>query len=272
MSSAEDFRAKTLAAPGKVRALQDLEAAYGARWRESFAKWDHDTSSWRTHQCLLLGGWESYSETWPRWGWMRVGVCSERVMPERPTSGTGSGLWPTPQTSEAKSDTLNIENHVDKGKQIMLCHAVRMWQTPTVEDAGRTGSADDWGKYENEGQTSGCRLRNQIWATPTASTGGPEPEGKTGRRLVTQVASMDAERGSLNPDWVEWLMGWPVGWTDVGARVTDGALSWDTDPADAGDVPRVAAGVKHRVSRLKAIGNGQAPACAALAWEILSNE
>jgi hypothetical protein len=26
-----------------------------------------------------------------------------------------------------------------------------------------------------------------LWATPTASTGGPEPEGKTGRKLVTQV-------------------------------------------------------------------------------------
>lgn len=21
--------------------------------------------------------------------------------------------------------------------------------------------------------------------------------------------------GTLNPDWVEWLMGWPIGWTDL---------------------------------------------------------
>jgi hypothetical protein len=21
--------------------------------------------------------------------------------------------------------------------------------------------------------------------------------------------------GKLNPDWVEWLMGWPLGWTDL---------------------------------------------------------
>jgi hypothetical protein len=21
--------------------------------------------------------------------------------------------------------------------------------------------------------------------------------------------------GSLNPTWVEWLMGWPLGWTDL---------------------------------------------------------
>ena len=34
-------------------------------------------------------------------------------------------------------------------------------------------------------------------------------------------------------------------------------------------VPRVATGVKHRVDRLRCIGNGQVPACAALAWRTL---
>jgi hypothetical protein len=27
--------------------------------------------------------------------------------------------------------------------------------------------------------------------------------------------------GSLNPTWVEWLMGWPLGWTDLKPLVTD---------------------------------------------------
>jgi len=40
---------------------------------------------------------------------------------------------------------------------------------------------------------------------------------------------------------------------------------WDIEP----DVGRVAHGVAHRVDRLRAIGNGQVPACAALAWNIL---
>ncbi|MHC4575610.1 MAG: DNA cytosine methyltransferase [Planctomycetota bacterium] len=48
-------------------------------------------------------------------------------------------------------------------------------------------------------------------------------------------------------------------------------------PADKGwrefepTVGRVADGVAHRVDRLKAIGNGQVPAVAALAWEILTS-
>jgi len=43
---------------------------------------------------------------------------------------------------------------------------------------------------------------------------------------------------------------------------------WATEP----DVGRVANGVAARVDRLKAIGNGQVPAVAALAWRILSGK
>jgi hypothetical protein len=28
------------------------------------------------------------------------------------------------------------------------------------------------------------------------------------------------EGGQLNPSWVEWLMGWPIGWTDLKPLVT----------------------------------------------------
>jgi DNA (cytosine-5)-methyltransferase 1 len=41
---------------------------------------------------------------------------------------------------------------------------------------------------------------------------------------------------------------------------------WETEP----NVGRVADGVASRVDRLKAIGNGQVPLCAAAAWKILS--
>jgi hypothetical protein len=27
--------------------------------------------------------------------------------------------------------------------------------------------------------------------------------------------------GALNPTWVEWLMGWPLGWTDLQPSATD---------------------------------------------------
>ena len=43
---------------------------------------------------------------------------------------------------------------------------------------------------------------------------------------------------------------------------------WETEPK----LGRVADGLANRVDRLKAIGNGQVPSVAALAWEILRNE
>ena len=42
---------------------------------------------------------------------------------------------------------------------------------------------------------------------------------------------------------------------------------WQFEPA----IPRVADGVAHRVDRLKAIGNGQVPLCAASAWRLLTS-
>jgi hypothetical protein len=32
--------------------------------------------------------------------------------------------------------------------------------------------------------------------------------------------------GQLNPTWVEWLMGWPLGWTDCAASVTARYREW----------------------------------------------
>jgi len=48
---------------------------------------------------------------------------------------------------------------------------------------------------------------------------------------------------------------------------------WRNDPAESPTEPfvgRVAYGVAHRIHRLKAIGNGQVPQCAAVAFNILS--
>ena len=81
--------------------------------------------------------------------------------------------------------------------------------------------------------------------------------------------------GSLNPTWVEWLMGWPVGWTSLEPLNRENYDDWllsvnfrtyhHTEPS----IPRVATGIANRASRLKAIGNGQVPLSAWLAWTIL---
>jgi hypothetical protein len=58
--------------------------------------------------------------------------------------------------------------------------------------------------------------------TPTSSTGGPNHNSPTtisGKRFTMNLAgyaqSTSQVIGQLNPTWVEWLMGWPLGWTDL---------------------------------------------------------
>jgi DNA (cytosine-5)-methyltransferase 1 len=65
-------------------------------------------------------------------------------------------------------------------------------------------------------------------------------------------------------------MGWDdagVGWIEkLGSERNAGSSWWAVEP----NVGRVANGVAARVDRLKAIGNGQVPLCAATAWRFLT--
>jgi len=63
-----------------------------------------------------------------------------------------------------------------------------------------------------------------MWGTPTASCwkGSAKPGSKGHAHDVRKgnlkgqvVTSPDG--GQLNPQWVEWLMGFPAGWTDLDA-------------------------------------------------------
>jgi hypothetical protein len=92
-----DFLAKTSAPQGREPELTASEAAYGDTWPGLLAKFDPITSSWRTAQLSLVEGLDEFSETWPRWGSMRNGVCWARQQPASLTNETGYGSsLPTP--------------------------------------------------------------------------------------------------------------------------------------------------------------------------------
>jgi len=95
----EAFPVKILVRPAAAPELKEADPACGWRWPGSLARFCPVSSLWKTRQCSLLGGLESFSETWPRWGTMRDGEFWERTTPEHPTSGIGSGSWPTPTAS-----------------------------------------------------------------------------------------------------------------------------------------------------------------------------
>jgi DNA (cytosine-5)-methyltransferase 1 len=82
------------------------------------------------------------------------------------------------------------------------------------------------------GNELGRAVNQSLYPTPSATdykgsvTGEKLEERKQmtrGVRLPEQVMRTETEvenGGQLNPTWVEWLMGFPLGWTDLDASAT----------------------------------------------------
>jgi hypothetical protein len=99
--SQEDFLARTLAAQAGKPESAASEAGCFSNSCESFARWDHDSSCWRTYQRCFIEEWKPYLQSWPKAGSMRNG----RAYPQRQsvlrTEEKEYSLWPTPQASDS---------------------------------------------------------------------------------------------------------------------------------------------------------------------------
>lgn len=100
MLSQEDSHAKTLAQQEKAQVLMEKGLDSGEKWQGSFAKYDPNSCSWKTHQYSLVGDLTEFSETWPKWGLMRNGECWEQTALDCPIVENEFGCWlPTPVSS-----------------------------------------------------------------------------------------------------------------------------------------------------------------------------
>lgn len=95
--------AKTLALPEKEQELQGQEVGFGLSKQGSFAKWNPNTSIWKTVQHSLFEDLELSLGKWPRWGSMLDGVCYQEPTPERSICASEYGFsLPTPGKNEGK--------------------------------------------------------------------------------------------------------------------------------------------------------------------------
>ena len=178
----------------------------GEKWRGWLAKYDPASSSWRTAQCSLLSEEPELLEILPRSGTTRDGLLWELPMSARRTNATGSGLWRTPDTGAGGTSGLlkQGKTHRANGQpiQIRLADQVanpRLWPTPTRRDyKGANGWEATQLKLEKGERAHMGQLPNAV-------------QQELGRPIG----------GTLNPMWVEWLMGWPVEWTDLKPSGTD---------------------------------------------------
>ena len=64
------------------------------------------------------------------------------------------------------------------------------------------------------GNGFGLTLGQYVAVFPTPSVTDPKGSSREGQRRG-QLSEAVAIGGQLNPTWVEWLMGFPLGWTDL---------------------------------------------------------
>jgi len=190
----------------------------GEKWRGSFTKFDPDSSSWKTHQCSLLGDLEEFSGIWPRWGLMRNGECWERPTLEQTIRGTESGLSPNGVDTFHTPNTTGLDGGSNSRKALKK----RMDKLPTP-------AARDWKDSDKSGNRKSPGLGVVAhWPTPRTKgmCGGSGAWAQLKENTTLEEARLmgAGNGGKLNPTWVEWIMGWPLGWTDLKPLEMDKSL------------------------------------------------
>lgn len=191
ISYAEASRASLSASPGRA-SRRRIAGGSGQPSRTSFATYDPATRSWRTFQDCLDGDSVTYSETWPPSGMTRNGTAFRRSSSVPPIYATESGLWPTPRPcSGERSSGANRTEFYRK-----------FWPTPNATDYKGPSTRSPGKERPSSNDDLPTRVSRML-PTPTANCW----DG-------LQSHGVNVVTGQLNPTWVEWLMGYPAGWTD----------------------------------------------------------
>lgn len=171
-------------------------AICGPRHSQPYAKLDPHTATLRTFQACLLPAISSASfAILPKAGIACAGVVYRQPSWEQTIGEIDYGLWPTPQARDYR--TGEAHRWDDPNRSRNLNDIVAKFPTPTARDRRSRGPS--------EAQRNTPSLNHMA-------TGGIG--------------------GKLNPMWVEWLMNWPLGWTDCAPLETGKFLKWRQQHGD----------------------------------------
>jgi len=149
------------------------------------------TSIWASTKCSL---------TWKQRATPQGRLLFQLVPSTLTTDGIESGLLHTPTaTANQMAPSMNSG----------------WWRTPAANQGGTPKALLEGKTTRPSGHKIQIRLQDQVkmWPTPTAhnakETAAPSEHNRNTPTLAAQAG------GSLNPAWVEWLMGFPEGHTDL---------------------------------------------------------
>lgn len=158
-----------------------------------------------------------------------------------------TGLWTTPAASDGTRGG-KITPAMSGSSLAQQVRTPERWPTPRANDGQKRGAIDPTNPRNG---LPAAVLSVPTWPTPTASLGNkggritprkgreggtlieavasrmfPTPisrDHKSGKasastmeknsRPLSEVVGSETGGGLLSPDWVEWLMGYPIGWT-----------------------------------------------------------
>jgi hypothetical protein len=195
---------------------------YGHGLKTPLAYYDPDTQSWRMCEATLPLAEPPLLESLPKSGMTQNGELYQQPAWEPITDETGLSSWPTPVASSSMTeDTATVRERLENGKpyKARLVEAVALWPTPTASDWKGRGP-----NSKQQGLPEAVKKAEGIWPTPTygklaGGSGGMaqiEAQYSAGNINDEERRAMRAGNGGkLNPEWVEWLMGFPTGWTDL---------------------------------------------------------
>jgi hypothetical protein len=206
-------------------------------------------------ECLL-----EYSEIWPKWGMMLGGVASELPISAHPIgenefsllgtpTATANQLspsmrekchwWATPNTMDSlppkSAEALGHEmNEARPGRsrpanlRNQVSNQENWWPTPTAAERERTPEQHQKRREHYGGTKRAMYLSDAVmYPTPREAMSRQNAARNRGKgNIEDKVAELNGKATQqtktlhLNPLWVEWLMGFPIGWSALNALET----------------------------------------------------
>ena len=238
MSFAADIHASLSAQQenDKAKTTQDI---FGRGLEKPLASYDPDMQSWKMYGDISLWGEPQSLESLPPSGMTQNGVLYQQPAWAQIIDEIESLSWPTPtavprpmegnvRLYRAKikaGEMTEAEAEAILGKSVWEAQGKlpAMWPTPTTQEVEHPEAVwnEKGRRVSPNGNTHSMGLADAVqkWPTPTAAdayTHALKSSQQTpGSRHSLNLPS--AAGGQLNPTWVEWLMGFPTGWTDLEA-------------------------------------------------------
>lgn len=243
-SSPAVSRAKTSRSQGKGKASTTKTAiprgvVFGLPCKRQLGYYDPSSSSLKTLVLSLFADSTPSLHRLPRSGMMLSGRIYAQATWVRRTKEKGYGLLRTPDANMERGDRTkeNLQGRLDRGMPLNLNDQLKaidyqLLPTPTgqeVEHPQMELTQTGRRKTKSGDSSHSMNLADTIQLLPTPASrdykGGNSKTEEKGRNPMTNNLSDAIEVGTntgwkLQPGFVEWMMGYPEGWTDLKASVT----------------------------------------------------